>query len=1558
MKADGIRGSGFYAGTGTGGTSTGTIGTITGTGIAEAAFGDARANGISYSEFVAGGSGTGSIGTITGVGTATGHTEARATGIEGSHIQAAVLSGGSGTIGAISGTATATSQAYALAEGIRDTGIVAGYIYGKIGNVSGTGTANGETGASAAGITGRARDFGAGSYGFEFPGGYTLLAGTGVGGKGIIGTVTGTAVADMNTSGPGVAGGEALTNGIWDVLIKSGYSNGTIGTITGTATSTSGMGESRAYGIGDSDIYAGFSDGGVGAITGVYGTASATSESGSAHAIGIEGGKIESGFLHGTIGNVYGVATATVIGSNLTGTVADAYGIKGTDIYAGFSGNYGKIGNVKGTATATIYSSYEATGVNKGVTATATAVGIYDAGIYAAAKYGTTGGVGIIGSISGTGTAKADGFQVKALGVGIEESTVIASNGPDGSGTIALIYGYGHATAASDGTNATALAYGLGGPEGNDRFSAGTGLDSVGHITGNVYGKAIATASAPLGAAGAPPVPAVATATAMGIDGDDFYVGDGSYGSKGYMANVTGAGTATATGGTATSSAFGINGGNIKVGRALGTLGNVMGTATATATSYYGNATTHAHGIHNEYIGAGLGDNGVGTIGNVDGTGTALSTAKGTTGNAYSYAYGIDPTNISAGSVHYTTAKSAIAGSGTVLSITGIGTATSVADGIDAIAKSTAFGIDGLKVYLGTAYSKLGNAQAGTGSVTNGITGTGTASSTATDTGGNGFAHATGIAHMQVYVADATGYNEAKGGTGTVGKLTATATATVNAANNAYVYTYGLNTVTLSAGNATDLNNSATSFAFGGTGTIGAIYQKQTATATGGTPTGIAKAYAEPIVLLSLLAGNAYGGAAYGGTGDIALGGSIEGIAVALATGYNSTALAIGLASVKASAGNAVGSYYANDKAGVGYVGQLIGTATATATSNKLFGSVSSKAKAYGIYYALVYAGNAEVTDTGLAAATGPAIGGHGTIAGFVGTATATATSTSPFNGYALARANGIHQVYAYAGNASNHGSGPAKTFYGKIGSVGAIVGTANATASTKGGASAESLAYGYGISEMSLNAANAATYGGGIANAKNAYAFIAGVKGYATVTGGGAGVSAYAYGKTDPISKASAYGVFGFTLRAGNAFVESGGTGTAYAAGSAGGSGQAIIQGMIGQANSVSYAKGVAASSLAQSIGIAYGTPHIRQTPPVVDSTGFIQGADAYSSGAADGGIASVDLVYGLQGTATAKSTATVLGTSPASAASTAIARGIYYVRVTGGDAYSYGYGGTATGGTATVGAATGLATSTGTATGSPATVFSTAYGIGHGHTGRYILYEGAANASGANAYAGTGTIDAVTGTGTATATATGLIAGAVTTTNAYGTGLRRIDLDAANASAPTGAGGGKAVGGTGTIVSITGTGSATANSGATSTAGHAYAYSAGVKDTYAHAGDATGKVAIAGLGTIGPTIGSGTATATGFKAKATSFGVDPVKLYAGYAYGYSVATGGAGSSIGAVTGTAISTATGASASGYAMASTRSTSRRGPRTRPATREWLRPDRAPSAWSPAPRPPT
>ena len=322
------------------------------------------------------------------------------------------------------------------------------------------------------------------SYGFPIPGGYTLKAGSGhTGGKGVIGTVTGTAVATAN-------GGNASAVGYRQSgVIQAGYTTGTIGTVTGKATATAEAGNAFAAGIDGSRIVAGLGYDGYGTIGNVTGLGYATSTTGNAHAYGINDSTISAGLNDGVIGNVTGTATATVLGTNQESCAAIAAGIVETDIYAGYSGVYGKIGAVTGTATAKIHSSYE----NGAATATATGLWTTTSTPRPMIKgYALDNGTGIIGIVTGTGAAYAYGYQVSATGYGIiRYVSVNASNGDLGTGTIGGVYGYGIAKAVGNDLGATASARGINGAY----IAAGTGLNSVGKITGEVYGTADATAT-------------------------------------------------------------------------------------------------------------------------------------------------------------------------------------------------------------------------------------------------------------------------------------------------------------------------------------------------------------------------------------------------------------------------------------------------------------------------------------------------------------------------------------------------------------------------------------------------------------------------------------------------------------------------------------------------------------------------------------------------------------------------------------------------------------------------------------------------------------------------------------------------------------------------------------------------------------------------------------------------------------------------------------------------------------------------------------------------------
>ncbi len=1487
VHAIGIHDGLIYAGTGAVSTGNSTIGLITGNATATAAFGRAYADGIDHSVVDVGGSDKGTISGITASGTATGHTKAVAYGIRHSHFQAATLSGGMGYINSVSGTAVATSQAYALAEGIAGSGFWAGYKYGKFGAVSGSGTATGETTVLAYGIDGVASKFKA-SYASSIPGGYTLKAGTSHSyGSGVTGAITGIAKATANT-------GEAKAAGIDDAEVIVGYSSGTInGTVTATAVAITSAGNATSAGIAGSHFNVALGYGGVGSIAGgITVTAASTTGSGSAYSYGIADSTFSAGLNHGIIGNVLVSAAATVTGSNVANTKATAIGIDKSDIYAGYSGIYGKIGTVTSTATATLHNSYQ----NPADTSVATATGISNSVVAAQANtltFAADKGTGTIGAISGTGKAYSYGYQVKSVGTGIYESTFIASNGDQSTGTITSVYGHGIAKATGTDDNATALAYGIAGsPKADTYIEAGTGLNSTGHIgaagSPAIYGKASATAVSPGNV--------TTFAEAAGISFTLAGAGTGAYNTTGYIGTVTGAGTAIATSAVAGAYAYGIGASVFASGRTLGVIGNVTGTATATATAYYGNATAKAHGIEDTTIIAGYGTNGNGAIGTVSGTGTATALAKGIFGTATALAYGIDPTYIGAGSVKYVyvppcasspnapalyfAGKDAVAGTGTVAGISGIAIATAKDYAVNGTALAGAYGIGGLTVTLGTAYTNDGSAFGGTGTITNGITATATAYAKATNTGGLAVAHAAGIDDMTVEVGDAFGIAVAKGGTGTIGNINVTVSATAKGASLAYARLIGLEDVTLSAANAF-AGSTPVDTAFGGTGVIGSLYQKQTAFASVTGPYGTAKAYATPALGLFLEAGNAYGGAAYGGSGKIAKGGSIKGVGSATATGYYTFATAGGLLTSLSTAGNAVGGYYATG--GYGYIGQLIGTATATATSNKTSGSVSAKADAYGVLLAGIGAGNATVTSP---IATARSYGGTGILGGFNGTATATAYAKSPYNGFSAAIASGILLVDAAAGNAYNFGTGPAKSVEGKIGVAGILKGTGTATSTAKGGAKAESYAFAGGVTGVELAAGNAVTHGGGKAIASKAYAYINTVGGYGTAT-------AYAYGKQDPKATADAGGISGFLVYSGSAFADNTGAGGAYAAGSQGSATKSVVKGFKGVAGAYATAKGTApttSSSLAG--GITYGR---------------VESADAYSyGGGAYGGLGYLGQATNIYGKATAKSTADVsnlfiIGSATASGSAYGVSSDGFYA----GNAISNDRRADAHGGSGKIGATTGEAYVTDSATGSPATVTGAASGID-------TVTLSAGYAYGRNSYAGYGSIGAVMGKSTATSTETSITTPNTTNSTMFGYGIRDFHENAGVAYAIY-----TADGGTAKISTITGASSIISTSN--TTAGTLTITDAGIKDAYVYAGDAVASsiskgIANSGPGAIGAISGTGYGKASGALVDdVTVWGIDPSVFDAGLTHASYVATSASGNSIGAITGSATAKAYGA---------------------------------------------
>ncbi|MGA3169870.1 MAG: hypothetical protein ABSE62_02550 [Chthoniobacteraceae bacterium] len=1485
VSAIGINRSGFYAGTGVGGGFS-YIGEIEVTGLAYAAFGSAYAAGIAHSTFDVGGSGTGVFEFVGVSATATAHGNATALGITESHFQASVLSGGRGYVEGISVNVNATSQQYAVAEGITNSGFWAGYAYGGFNEISVGATAHGETGSRAIGINGISHK-GFSSYASTIPGGYTFQAGTAHDyGSGRFSEIFASGEAYANT-------GNATGIGINGAVIHSGYKTGGITEIQSTGDATSNAGNVYAAGIAHTKVTAGLGYGGSGNIGYLRAAGYAETESGSATAYGFTSSTVSSGLASGTIGNIRGIAEAYVLGSNVAKASALAIGIYKTNFYAGYSGTFGSIGNVYGEAIAKVHDSFQ----NSKDTSSATAIGFKKDIIDAQANninYAAGGGTGTIGEIKGYGFAYAYGYQVKAAGYGIISTKAVASNGGSSNGSINGIYGHGTALAHAYTADATALAYGLGASAkgAGDYFAAGTGLDSTGHINNQVYGKAAATAT------GSGNGSAVSSSIAQGIDASNIFAGTGAYG-DGYLPIIFGNATGTTRSGISTTTTYGINNTNIEAGRSIGVIGDINGTAAGTAEGYYGNATATSKGIHGTYIAAGLGQNSSGAIGSVTGSAFAGAYSFGINGKATSLAYGIDPSTISAGSAVYKAtqivfvgSKNAVGGTGTVASITGTATAKSVADGINGTATASAYGIDGLKVQLGYAYTNAGAAYGGTGTITNGITGNAYAYAKEPASGGVAIAHGTGIDALTVHLADAVGVGKAKGGTGTMGAVNSKVEVTALGTNESYAYGIGLEGVLLSASNAT-AGTAANDFAFGGTGTIGSLYQYMKVTATSTGQYAHSKAYSVPDLGLSLQAANATGWAAYGGHGYIAKNGTIKGVGKAYATGYYTAAEAGGLDGIIAGAGNATGGYYATG--GYGNIGRFIGYATAKATSTKTAGSVTAKADAYGILLTAAGAGNATTANTNATART---YGGTGILGGFYGTAAATAKATSPFNGGGLAIATGIAGVLGDAGNAYNFGTGPAKSVEGKIGTQGLIKGVATAYSKVLGGGAATSYAIAGGILGIDLNAANAKTYGGGNAVAKNAYAYVNGVNGYGTAT-------AYAYGKTDPKATAYGGGVTAFLVNAGSAFADTTGTGIAYAAGWHGTAPDAgaNVRGFKGVGKAYGTAKGTApVNSLTLAGGLAYG---------------LVNSAIAYSlGGVAYGGEGLLGTSLGIYGKATTTSTATATVTSPnnppaGSATAKGRAYGVTDTELYAGTGYSHDRVANAFGNRGEVGTTTGLAYATVSATGSPATTTGDAFGI-------LNLGITAGSAYGLNAYAGYGNVGAVLAKGYVTGTSTPTSGGTTTATH-NGYGIKHLTIYSATAYAVN-----LAEGGFGIVGNITGDGSSIATG--TGGSGAVTATSAGIKDTYVYAGDAVATamagVADAGSGNIGAISGTGYAKATGTTATATSWGIDPSKFYAGAAITYGTegtSRGGNGSHVGSVTGAAVSKAY---ASGTAISS------------------------------------
>ena len=605
--------------------------------------------------FTAGTSTTGTIAPITGTVTnaialaTTGNAQVTANGLDNVNVTAATT--GVGTVGAIQGlVAAADATQHLTATSTSSTSINAA-------TINGAGIAN-----------------------------LVVNAGTGLGGAGSIGAVTGTvgfnaasvvATATLGNAVVTVKGIDptTLNAGQATSVVVGGSSVGAInGTVFGTATgagagftnSATGFGiQSLSVTVDGKDATVGEQ---IGAVTGsatvvATETDSTTFSAASASAVGIDGHlALTAGTAttsKGIIGDVKGVASAvaTANGTKVTNT-AYAQGLGLGDgsatinILAGRNGN-GQVGKITGDVTTLNATANNAIDTTAGVTTDLAQV--YGEGILSvvvdAADLGTNVGIGSVGAISGSvdaSAASAAKGQAYSQVYGIDSLTVTAgaTAGNDVStGSVGAINGtIGSASAAVTTTglniNAGTQSYGITGLTVNAAAGGLTG--TVGAITGNVWQTATATGTgkSTTGAAYTP----TATVSGYGVDGLSLNVGGGSKvgsASTGSVTSVTGKatliaianGTLDATGSkanTATTTGYGIGSGltfNIGTGtNATGTIGAIDGEIATTSTADTGVGNT---GTANNTGGA----TGIGTltvnVGNGTGTGTVTGNITG-----------------------------------------------------------------------------------------------------------------------------------------------------------------------------------------------------------------------------------------------------------------------------------------------------------------------------------------------------------------------------------------------------------------------------------------------------------------------------------------------------------------------------------------------------------------------------------------------------------------------------------------------------------------------------------------------------------------------------------------------------------------------------------------------------------------------------------------------------------------------------------------------------------------------------------------------------------------
>ena len=1005
-------------------------------------------------------SGVGTIGNVTASATATGATGAvTATAVYDSQF---TVGGSISKVASSIGTITASAESNGIGGTITARGLAGGANFrvgltGTIDTVLVTtkATANDGSLASATGLDGNT----------------VIDAGNGDLSIGKITSFTSNAIAS-STLGAATAYGVNGAAEIWAATGGATNSQGKIGFVTASGVANGATTVNAAGFINEPQIYAGSS---TSAGTGTIGLVTGTAQAGvnavapgnvSATATGIQADVEANGAIKCSIDDVLGTAVATAntayTSANATAT---ATGIgAGTLLYSGLNG-VGTIGVTKGTIIGTGDASAKTNGVYGGL-ATADGAGID--GATTSFQAGQTNGTVAANGITGTFKGLAQGAAATSTGYGIDGVDIQAANTPTGvNGLVGLLTGTANVTANATGAGAGNTAYAKGYGIRDTAIAAGNGTDpsSIGHL-GNNADALIGTVWAIASATGADSTDS-ATAIARGIGGTTT-VSVGLNGT-GMVDNITGTIptlTATANAGDASVNGRGIRNMTVDVGdtSGTGTIGAILGTVgshtnTATALTTSGAASSEVYGVYNSTFSAGFVKGNIATV-----TGNAYAVANGKT-NGYADAEGVYDNTIEA-------AAGGINGTLDKISGTAEASANSTTKALGGDTDVYAYGVDGNTFYAGTQ----GGAAVTTGHIGT-ITGIATAIGIAV--GDSVDAYAEAVPGNTVAASSGSG----AGSLGTIAAITGTANANADSTIS-YAEAYGVSYLTLSAG----VN--------GGTGTIDLIKGDATAGAhSTGNSVGLTEADGYGLNHLTINAGNGIGAGSNGhvGNGADALQGTASVTAIADGNVASDNALAYGrgistvytmnvglngsgivdnitgavpVLTAKANAGDAAvnGRGIRNlnidvaDNAGnfAGTIGTIKGTVGAALTPASAISSTGSSTgsnpgdnEVDGIKDSFFSAGG--TTSTGLSAIgniTGEAYLSLGAVTGAQGAA------------------------YGINGTTFNADSA------GLNGQVGTIGGTAGSTVATSGSGGTGSLAFGFGISDLIVNAGTGAAVG------------------------------------------------------------------------------------------------------------------------------------------------------------------------------------------------------------------------------------------------------------------------------------------------------------------------------------------------------------------------------------------------------------------------------------------------------------------------------------------------